>query len=334
MAPSGGPWGGVRVDENFEQLLIEIFGEQFISSFKTEHSNDWLSLIMAFEKTKKCIDSLTLKNVRIPISWAMGTASNKCFNKSIDKVVKEKGQKFGVTFDNGSIVISETQTEELFKPIVNSIIKHLEKLLSDPRLNHLDYILLVGGFGECKYLQNAILDGFGHRTKVLIPLSAQLAIIKGAVLSGYMIGHVSSRIARHTYGCASMPYFDTSKHKNEKKVIIDGKRLCKDVLHVFVVQGECVEMGRPKIFGFRPPEKKAKWADFQLYRTNNDSVFYIDDPDVQKLGKITLRSQGRPLGNYLEIRITFGDTELLIEARDQDRGDKFQVSTTIDFQAD
>ena len=63
-------------------------------------------------------------------------------------------------------------------------------------------------------------------------------------------------------------------------------------------------------------------------------MVYIDDPEVQEVGKIALRSPTGSLGEYLEIRITFGDTELLVEARDLSRGEKYQVSTTLDFHSD
>ena len=45
---TGGPYGGIYVNRQFETLLEELFGVQRIQKFK-EHPSDWMSLMNEFE---------------------------------------------------------------------------------------------------------------------------------------------------------------------------------------------------------------------------------------------------------------------------------------------
>jgi hypothetical protein len=49
---SGGPLGGIKVDEAFVDLMKDIFGKDFIDSFKKESASQWLQIICDFEKRK------------------------------------------------------------------------------------------------------------------------------------------------------------------------------------------------------------------------------------------------------------------------------------------
>ena len=58
---------------------------------------------------------------------------------------------------------------------------------------------------------------------------------------------------------------------------------------------------------------------------------YTDETGVEQVGNVTLHSTDGPLGNDLEVRVTFGHTEILVEARDKAKGENFPVRTTVDF---
>ena len=49
---TGGPYGGMYVNQQFETLLEELFGVQRIQKFKEQHPSDWLSLMNEFEGKK------------------------------------------------------------------------------------------------------------------------------------------------------------------------------------------------------------------------------------------------------------------------------------------
>jgi activator of 2-hydroxyglutaryl-CoA dehydratase len=50
---------------------------------------------------------------------------------------------------------------------------------------------MVGGFSECELVQDAIRDKIGTSIKLIIPVEAGLAVLKGAVLFGHQPKSVS-----------------------------------------------------------------------------------------------------------------------------------------------
>ena len=53
FSPTGGTYGGMKVDEQFEKLLQKIFGADFINEYKGSSASQWLQLTNDFEKRKR-----------------------------------------------------------------------------------------------------------------------------------------------------------------------------------------------------------------------------------------------------------------------------------------
>ena len=54
-AASGGPWGGTKVDERFIQFMKDILGARFIESYQKRSPQQWLTLMIQFERMKKTV---------------------------------------------------------------------------------------------------------------------------------------------------------------------------------------------------------------------------------------------------------------------------------------
>lgn len=84
-------------------------------------------------------------------------------------------------------------------------------------------VVLVGGFGQNRYLKSRVRDAITPRTRVLQPENGVTAVVKGAVIYG--LGNyqpalapvgISSRVARRSYGTCLLAKYDPSKHdRNE-----------------------------------------------------------------------------------------------------------------------
>jgi hypothetical protein len=48
---------------------------------------------------------------------------------------------------------------------------------------------------------------------------------------------ITSRISKKTYGINTLTTFDSIRHTEEKKVVIEGEDFCEDVFDAFVHQG-------------------------------------------------------------------------------------------------
>ena len=69
-AASGGGWGGILVEEAFQELLLKLLGPRVYEQFIKEETEDWLDLWRTFELKKKTVDpdKHGTVNIRLPYS--------------------------------------------------------------------------------------------------------------------------------------------------------------------------------------------------------------------------------------------------------------------------
>ena len=321
--------GGTKVDAALVSLLTKIFGSDFINKFKVAQPQQWLQFMTNFERSKRSFVGDGKTSIKLGFPFSFEKELMKYKGKDIEELMDEFGDS-NISFHNGFFIIEHEKAKSLFSEQISQITSHVKSLMSDSKLVDLNYILLVGGFGECKMLQDACKKGF-PKVKVLIPVEAQLAIIRGAVLFGHNPLQIQSRIARFTYGeSISRDYID-GVHESSRIEIVDGEEIVKKCFEVFIEKGEEVETGKVKYFRSRPLCKNQTGVRSVFYKTERKDVAYVDEAGVTRLATAILTSPSGPLSNNIETRVTCGHTELLVEARDKAQGDEFPVKVMLDF---
>ena len=210
---SGGHWGGTKVDEKFVQFLELVLGKDFLNTYRQTCPHEWLQFPTNFEKKKKSFKADGVSKICISLPWSLGTLYAKVNKgKSIERVLKSHA---GLAFANGLITIKYAVAKQFFDEVCKHVVGHVRHLLRDPKVQDTEYIMMVGGFSESEYLQHCVKKAFeGRKIKVLIPVDAQLAIIKGAVLFGHNPDTIKERIVQRYYGCSMRVPFDPTHSAN------------------------------------------------------------------------------------------------------------------------
>ncbi|XP_052791586.1 heat shock 70 kDa protein 12B-like [Mya arenaria] len=182
-------------------------------------------------------------------------------------------------------------------------------------------------------LQNEIKDAFKDKT-VIIPDEAGLAVLKGAVLFGNDPLVVVSRIARCSYGIRVFRDFDPKIHAQEKKTVIGGKLKCKDIFAKHVQRGDELTVGQAQLHQ-RYSKLEADQISFVLdiYTSTNADPRFVDDKDCTYLGCLEIEVPPEDSKeNGIKVNMTFGGTELEVEAKDEKYGKTKKA--TFDFLVD
>ena len=69
---TGGPYGGIKVNQQFEAFLDELFGAQKLQTYREEFPSDWFCLMNEFESKKRrerILGSSLMTNIRLPRSF-------------------------------------------------------------------------------------------------------------------------------------------------------------------------------------------------------------------------------------------------------------------------
>ncbi|XP_067389625.1 heat shock 70 kDa protein 12B [Emydura macquarii macquarii] len=333
---SGGPYGAVGVDLAFETLLGQIFGEDFIATFKAKRPAAWVDLTIAFEARKRAAAPFRASPLNVSLPFSFIDFYRKHRGQNVETALKRSSVNFVKWSSQGMLRMSSEAMNDLFQPTVSQIIQHIDDLMKKPEVKGIKFLFLVGGFAESAMLQHAIQSAFGSLCRVIIPQDVGLTILKGAVLFGLDPTIVRVRRSPLTYGVGVLNKFVEGKHPKEKLLVKEGKNWCTDIFEKFVSVDQSVALGEVVQRSYCPARVGQRKIIINIYCCATDDVVYITDPGVRKCGTISLELDeleelSCPKSRRREIRTSmqFGDTEIKVAAMDV-RTSK-TVRAAIDF---
>jgi hypothetical protein len=328
---TGGAWGSMGVDYQFELLLLDIFGEKFLLDFVKNKPVSWLELLALFETKKRGFSPHKQLSVNISLPFAFIEYYREKTGKSIDTTISRYNDN-GVQWSHqGMLRILPSVMMRLFEPVVSAIIHHIQEILLVPGLSNIEYLFLVGGFAESAVLQDAIRNAFRANLRVIIPQDVSLTILKGAVLYGHDPTLVQIRRSALTYGVGCLNRFDPEKHPPEKRVIKDGVEWCTGVFDGFVFADQAVSQGHVVTRSYSPAQAGQKSTVITLFASEKETVYFVSDPGCYKVGELKLEMPDITGGKRRELRMSmeFADTEISVEAVDMTSGQR--ACAFVDF---
>uniref|UniRef100_A0A8C1WXP0 Heat shock protein 12B n=1 Tax=Cyprinus carpio TaxID=7962 RepID=A0A8C1WXP0_CYPCA len=341
---SGGPYGAVGVDLAFEAMLCQIFGADFIESFKAKRPAAWVDLTIAFEARKRTAAPGRANSLNISLPFSFIDFYKRHRGQSVETALRKSNMNFIKWSSQGMLRLSAEAMHELFQPTINNIIKHIENLVQKEEVKGVHFLFLVGGFAESPMLQRAAQNALGRNCRIIIPHDVGLTILKGAVLFGLDPTVVRVRRCPLTYGVGVLNRFVEGRHPRDKLLIKDGREWCTDILDRFVSVDQSVALGEVVRRSYTPARMGQRKIIINIYCSDTDDITYITEPGVRKCGAITLdllesgavaaSAEDNDKGSAFErreIRTTmqFGDTEIKVTAVDVATGQLVRAS--IDF---
>uniref|UniRef100_A0A3Q4MD05 Heat shock protein 12B n=1 Tax=Neolamprologus brichardi TaxID=32507 RepID=A0A3Q4MD05_NEOBR len=327
---SGGPYGAVGVDLAFEAMLCQIFGEDFIQSFKAKRPAAWVDLMIAFEARKRTASPGRTNALNISLPFSFIDYYKRHRGQSVEAALRRSNMNIVKWSSQGMLRLTQEAMNELFQPTISKIVKHIEELMAKPEVRGVRFLFLVGGFAESPMLQKAVQKALGRTCRIIIPHDVGLTILKGAVLFGLDPTVVRVRRCPLTYGVGVLNRFVEGRHPRDKLLIKDGREWCTDILDRFVSVDQSVALGEVVRRSYTPARLGQRKIIINIYCTATDDVTYISDPGVRKCGTITLdlperlpppgavggAGAGTPERREIRATMQFGDTEIKVTAVD------------------
>ena len=328
---SGGAWGAIGVDREFENLLVKMFGIDFVVSFKNTKPAGWVDLMIAFEAKKRTANpaKATPLNVSLPFSFI--EHYQKLKGHSVEAAIKRFGNKDIRWSSQGMLRLSPAAMHALFEPVIREIVRHISDLIRKPELDGVKYLFLVGGFSESPLLQNEIRKAFSTDLRIIIPQDVGLTILKGAVVFGLDPTVVRVRRSALTYGVGVLNRFIPNKHPEDKRTKKDGTEWCTDIFDTFVSVDQSIALGEKVSRRYTPAKSYQESTVICIYCSDKEHVMYTTDAGVKRCGELYLEMPDTTGGKARELEMTmmFGDTEIRVEATDLTSGKMAKAS--IDF---
>lgn len=322
---SGGPYGGICVDQEYLKIFDIIFGEGTIDQLKHDDMVEYLTITRDFETKKRTVSKDSDTRFITRLSHVL---NQKHSAEEKERRIESSSLKDQVSVVKDKIHISPKLMKSFFQDSLENIVKHVEEIFKSIR--NIDAILLVGGYSESPLLQEKFKEEFKDK-HIIIPQDCGLAVMKGAVLFGFNPQSITARVLRYSYGSACQSKFDPKKHPHERRYYDnEGTLRCKNAFEQIIAKDTKVPSTGKTVTGTGIPlYKDQRSYNLDFYFTEKDNPTVIDE-SFQKLGTLIISAPDHIKGKWeAEEVFDFGQTEIQISARVKGTDEYFE--TTLDL---
>ena len=353
LPPAGNDCGGSMVNKKFAEFLGELVGDKEFSQYidtgdetvKVTHRARLNELINDTFETQKRIFGKKIEggrvSIRLPYSF-MEHYRSKLLEEINDSQIKLSGNDLQIAYP---------KMKEFFQPVVEGILQCMsEALLSLDE--EIETIYIVGGFGGCKYIYNAITEEFGDHYKYITPTEHDFTVVRGAVLFRQNPNAVHARRADATYGVRVNILFQEGKHEEDYKWVNErGEAQCENIFSTIVERGDIIPTSEVVMTEYAPSRHHQRWMYIDIYSSSEKDVWYTTGrrptgnelADVRKVGELVISlkdntddsAQGadkQPIAvieHKVEVTFDFSHTE--IQVRGYDKLSSTEVKVVLDF---
>ncbi|XP_011404042.1 PREDICTED: heat shock 70 kDa protein 12A-like [Amphimedon queenslandica] len=337
--PIGNALGGTQINEKFSSIFQASIYDKGFSSFYSQSDKAGAAIdklvYTEFESQKISLGKGTHNEMVVGISKPIMTFYGE---------EKLEGGNFpiGFEFEDDNIRITEDAAEKnLFDESIKSLIEHMFEALKSPKMDHIETIYLVGGFGSSKLVEKHVKEALQRKSlkiQVIVPTSPTLAIATGAVMLRKNPAFIKARCADANYGIAITEKFDSKKHDPAYKIKGDSndEYYCKDVFDVFLQKGELVSYGEEFVTQLCAPDGSEE-VTLEIYSTEENGIKYVKAPDgkpkAKSVGKLIIEAPNPDKLSWkerqIDVMMNFSGSE--IQARAMYRSTNKEVKTVIDY---
>lgn len=311
--PSGGPWGSTKVDGQFHRFLYDLMQmwrkpDEFV---KTPH---YVELMETWEQLKLNFNPSEDRDSPLQMSEVLEFVNDMKMKDMVDTYNAINGTELRCR-GKSTVLYPKDEILKFFDAIVIKITDHVRDLL---RQHKVKYIFLVGGFGECRYLEEKVKAQFQQPgCTVITPMRPSLAVLRGAVMYGFEATTFASRKARFTYGV------DTSKllskcsaeeAQGEQWTASDGKCYIQKIFSRLVRSGQTIQCDEKVTrHGYSAITERQRWVTFNVHSYTRDGTpTFVNAPGCTKIGKVSVPVLSTE--EDIDVSLKFGVTELVVEA--------------------
>ena len=311
--PSGGVWGGMKVDDDFQAFLLQLCGRDAIQSLT---KSNMLQIQRSFEAAKKKATAHGQDMIKVWLPLVLRQNIKYGAHEGKYRLIADK------------LCLTAETMRGFFDKLLKRITKHLKVILDDPELKDVRYIVMVGGFSESNVLQNAVTRAFPKNEIIIVP-QTNSAVVRGAVIYGHDLRIIRWRKLAYTYGVRCMVPFADGYHNRSKLKQTDEGPYCCDIFDKFVSVNDSIEVGKHTVHKqYGVCFKEQKECTIHMFRCDSPDPMYTTDLGCEMIGSLRVKMPDLTGGTErkLNLSVEFGNTEMQVEAVDGNTGVKFKAA--------
>lgn len=315
------------VNRAFEDLLRSLFGEETYTEFCENEIEDHFELLREFEIKKRAVSPVDDTPIRIVIPISLIDLYKNRTGHSLEKHLSISDYSNEINVVRNKVSLSAKIARSLFKCSTDKVICHMKEIL---RKTDVNAILMVGGFSDSPMLQHEVSSHFPDVATV-IPKEAVASIMKGALIFGHMPLQLKERVLKYTYGIKTQRDFREGIDPESKRLTTDSGVTCMDVFDKHVQINQRVIVGEPQTERtYSPINKSQRLIFFEIYASKLEDPEFTDK-NCMYIGNMSLdlNDFNGDLRRAVKVTMTFSDTEMIVEAKDETTGEETYVAVNF-----
>lgn len=184
------------VDTEFWKILIQIFGQPFLTKIQEEKPHSFMMISKHFNEMKTTNAPRLTTMFPVKMWDALFKSSS---DESIDEAISASPYRneINVLHVEDRLQISHAMLKSCFSSTVKCMITLLETVFNTKRSNNIQDVIIVGDIAECKIIRTEIQKQFPSKN-ICVPEFANVAIVKGAVMFGHAPEILGKTMSRYT----------------------------------------------------------------------------------------------------------------------------------------
>ncbi|KAK3099610.1 hypothetical protein FSP39_007013 [Pinctada imbricata] len=322
----GGDWGGESVNKEFWKMIESLVGDDVMEDYKLRCHGDYMEMDKQFETKKRNLEDFDNMDIKLDGSFIDLVSERR--GTSLKYITKEEDFSYLFQFKGASkLTLLPLCVQKIFMPSLNKLLQAASNMLEETTSAVTD-IIMVGGFSDSKIVRQMVKRTF-PKHRVIEPVEASLAVLKGAVLYGHDPIMVSSRICKYTYGIEVTRPFMYSDPK-ELRIFESGQQYCGKAFLKLVEKGQEIKLDEAiSTDDIEALYSDATFMSFNIYRSTEKEPAYVTEESCTYLGK--LRVEFGPQKQKVKVWMRFGTSEIMVEGRDAKTEEPIPGSVTLDL---
>ncbi|XP_052094751.1 heat shock 70 kDa protein 12B-like [Mytilus californianus] len=331
---TGGPWGGRKVDEAFENFWSKCLGTETWKKLKLEYRDEIYEFFNRFEIQKRSYKHESREKISLTLP--------ECI-REVEGLSSLLSEQIGdVSIKRGKITFPDETFNKFFDACLKGedgegLVKMVDGLFSNEKMADIYAVLMVGGLSESSIVQTAIKETLSQksRAKVFVPTEPGSVVLKGAAIYGFAPDIIMERVIRHTVGISTRVAFDEEKHSRSSAHYhkVENEEYIEDKFHPFVRAGDTIQPGEQKTHNFNAVAVNSHGSlEIEVYASTERDPEYTRDPNSEstwKLGCVSFpKFDKQNLGTTVTVNMTFGCTRLHVNAK-LENGDDVDCSLNL-----
>eukprot|EP00947_MAST-08B_sp_MAST-8B-sp1_P001498 g1498.t1 len=320
ISPTGGDWGGCKVDEEF----IKFFSD-FTQIQDLKATAAGVQVLKVWELQKLTMTLGQAVSIAAPSTLLVDIAeTGKTFRSLSDEYNQRHPSEPDIVVKRTRIVIPFATVQSFYKPVVDKIAAHAKELMRKPELVGTSYIVMVGGFSKSDILFEAVKEACaGEGVAVVKHPQADAAIVEGGVRFANNPTTIRDRVAKLTYGVNCVLKYDKDMdegHEDDKFWRDDKKEFhVYNRFSKFVSCGDKLELDQEVTKNYSPVQEDAQNVTFDIYTSRHPKPRWVTDAGCSKLSSVSIAvtGSGDRRKQNLKVTFAFGDTEIKVKVENE-----------------